>query len=185
MPSFGSTDLRQEQRLAAKAQLEEPCPALPVPLRTSPPQFAPCRAVFSSLLASVREFVWLSWRPSRGFSITRCPCKSLLFSPRDEQSSQSISKTVLAVEVRGRSSTTASVPHGGCAQVGGSAGFHMKEPHCNAASFKSAQLEVPQGLGAVTQGKRPHLAPVPGTRCIWRGRNGLEMLVWSCWRGIA
>lgn len=129
----------------------------------------------------MREFVWLSWHPSRGFSITPCPRKSLLFSLRDEQSSQSISKTVLAVKVRGRSSV--SVPHGGCARVGGCAGFHMKEPHCNAASFKSAQLEVPQGLGAVTQGKRPHLAPVSGTRCIWRGRNGLEMLVWSCWRG--
>lgn len=55
----------------------------------------------------------------------------------------------------------------------------MKEPCSNAACFKSAELEVPQGLGAVTEG--PSLHPCVRNQFYFRrveraGDGYLELL---------
>lgn len=113
--------------------------------------------------------------PLHSFSVTHSPHKSLLFSSPDGQFLPEDFQLSFSCEGEG-----SHLRHCPCAPQGlcsgeGCAGFHTKQPCCNTASFKSTQ-QVPHGLGAVSQEKCPLFAPLPGTSCIWRGQNWLQMV---------
>lgn len=159
VPSWRSPVMLSHWSSSASASEHQSCPICSMPRGLLQPA---CPRVWGSVTLM---------EPLHSLSVTHSLHKSLLFSSFDAQTFPEHFQHYFSCKGEG-------IPlfHCPCAHGEGCAGFHMKQPCCNTAAFKSAQLGVPHGLGAVTQEKCPLFTPGSGTRCICRGQNWLEMV---------
>lgn len=162
VPCWRSPVVLSHWSSSASASGDQSCPICSMPCGLLQPS---CPHVWGSVTLM---------EPLHSFRVTRSPHKSLIFSSPVGQILTEHFQHCFSSGGEGIHLCHCPCAPGRPCSGEGCAGFPMKQPCCNTASFKSAQLEVPHGLGAVTQEKCLLFTPVSGTSCVWREQNWLE-----------